>query len=122
SRPTPHSFVKRDTTSAGQSGTPVHVTRGSVTKTPYFLERSPSGIDNGRDRRIKAQSKLGSVGNYHRFQAWNTPSSKRAKSGACSNLESGLRIGDSPSVSAPLTSRQGNPTRQIHEPRPSANY
>ncbi len=35
-----------------------HATQRSVAKTPYFLEGSLSGGDNGRDRRFKAQSGL----------------------------------------------------------------
>jgi len=32
--------------------------RGLVAKTPYFLESSLTGSDNGRDRLLKAQSGL----------------------------------------------------------------
>jgi hypothetical protein len=39
-----------------------HATRESVAKTSYFLERSLSGRDNGRDRRFRAQFRLGWLG------------------------------------------------------------
>ena len=48
--------------SRGSAGT-THATRGSVAKTPYFSWNIfLSGSDNGRDRRIRAQSRLGWLG------------------------------------------------------------
>ncbi len=41
---------------------------GRSLRPPIFLERFPSGVDNGRGRLIKAQSRLRSVGNYPRLQ------------------------------------------------------
>jgi len=41
---------------------------GRSLRPPIFLERFPSGVDNGRDRLIKAQSRLRAVGNYPRLQ------------------------------------------------------
>src|SRR3989442_2816279 len=39
-----------------------HVTRGSVAKTPYFLEHLLAGSDFGRDRQFRAQFRLGWLG------------------------------------------------------------
>jgi len=39
-----------------------HATRDWVAKTSYFLEHSLSAHDNGRDRRFRAQYRLGQFG------------------------------------------------------------
>jgi hypothetical protein len=70
---------------------------------PPFLprERLPSGSDNGRDRLIKRQSGLGSVGGLSAFSAWIIPCSRCARS----YLESGLIIGDF--ISKLISSHEG---------------
>ena len=46
---------------------------GRSLRPPIFLEHFLSGDDNGRDRLIKAQSGLGSAGNYPRLQRETSP-------------------------------------------------
>jgi hypothetical protein len=43
---------------AVSSKTRSYAARGSVAKTPFFLEHFLSGGDNGRGRRFRAQSQL----------------------------------------------------------------
>jgi hypothetical protein len=83
------------------SASTTHATRGRVAKNPlFFVEHFPSGSDNGRDRLIKAQSRLDSVRNYPRLQ--------RAISRVLDVPLQILNRGGKwaiPLVSAPLTSR-----------------
>ncbi len=73
-----------------QSRRTAHAVLGSVANTPYFfLEHFLSDGDYGRDRTIKARSRLLLIGNYPVY------STKYHMFGrACSNHESRLKIAD----------------------------